>query len=187
MNENQHPKLLDLLKAHENAFESPEILEAPRMHYVGYAELAAAVSNGGGLGTANELSNCITFHYELFINYVYLFIEFVRLPIHVISWIILACLHIFLFILASAVLALAMHVQCLCQRTASDIMYFHFDVIINHHIIIHYLELLQYYVHTYIYIYILHVCVCVCVCARVCDKMLKRHFGLSFTSSHTIP
>ena len=57
MNENQHPKLLDLLKAHENAFESPEILEAPRMHYVGYAELAAAVSNGGGLGTANELSN----------------------------------------------------------------------------------------------------------------------------------
>ena len=26
---------------------------APRMHYVGYAELAAAVSNAGGLGTEN--------------------------------------------------------------------------------------------------------------------------------------
>ena len=112
-------------------------------------------------GQPTNWATCITFHYELFINYVYLFIEFVRLPIHVISWIILACLHIFLFILASAVLALAMHVQCLCQRTASDIMYFHFDVIINHHIIIHYLELLQYYVHTYIYIY--YMCVCACV------------------------
>lgn len=28
-------------------------METPRMHYVGYAELAAAVSNAGGLGTDN--------------------------------------------------------------------------------------------------------------------------------------
>ena len=53
--ENQH--FLELLKT--------------RMHYVGYAELAAAVSNAGGLGTANEPSNL--HHLPLWTYVVFLF------------------------------------------------------------------------------------------------------------------
>ena len=55
-------------------------METPRMHYVGYAELAAAVSNAGGLGTDNlqfpnwlfqlhpELRNKISWFYKIYVN-----------------------------------------------------------------------------------------------------------------------
>lgn len=132
-------------------------------------------------GQPTNWATCITFHYELFINIYKLFISIYRIceTTNSCNFLVYSCMFTYFLVYSS------MHVQCLCQRTASDVMYFHFDVIINHYIIIHYLELLalQYYVH--IYIILLHVCVCVCTCLWQDVKEAFRTF-IHFQPYHTM-